>query len=149
MGVEIDAVLTLDSSWKMMGWNQLERKLRKLFPEMAKDIQKKIALRDTELVARDMPIRQFHDQEAGLFTSAITGGFIKRRMIDANTSVVNVDKRGGTVNVDISMPLKDEFVEQFEDEEVRMGNLMKVAGGLDRQSATRLFDEAIKRSKQG
>lgn len=150
MGVEIKTVLTLDSTWKTMGWSQLERKLQKLFPELAKNIQKKIALKNPDLVAKDMPIRQFHDREAGLFTHALTGGFLKRNAIDSKNSIANVDRRGDMVTIDLVMPLKEEFADQFEDEdaEVRMGNLMKIAGGLDRISATQIFDEAIEKSKR-
>lgn len=151
MGVEIETTLTLDSSWKMMGWEKLEKSLKKLFPEIAKDIQKKIALKDPGFVTRNMPIREFHSREAGLFTHAVTGGFLKRNTIDPNTSVVSVDRKNGLVNIELIMPVQQDVKEQFEkqDAQGRTGYIMKTAGGLDKTSASRMFDEAIQKSKQG
>lgn len=147
-GVYIESKLEFSSSdFQMDGSKALKSNVEDFLYKVVDKVKSTIALKNPSLTASQMPLRQFYDKEAGLFTEPLIGGFIKRGMIDTANSTVNVSQSKNLTTIDLNMPMEEESAKQFEDsiEKGKTGYLMQIAGGLDKKSASQRFDDAIGR----
>jgi hypothetical protein len=134
------------SKAKPIDKSDLKKEIDGIIKEIYKNISKVIFVRkETGKIKNGMPLKEFVDKNAGLFTRDILTGFIKNGIIDKNSKIQLNDGRSFFSKKELVLDgeIKEAHVDRLKKE--RAGYILKQAGNLDSSTATKIFNDIMRK----
>lgn len=123
--------------------DKLDKEINKILRKVISRIERIMFIKKSQgKIKSGMTLKEFVDNNAGLFLNDILTGFLKKGIIDRNSYIKMTKDSFYKKELSLLAQIKDAYQDTLANADA--GYILKYTGNLDQRSATRIFNDIMK-----